>query len=132
MSTTLEIFLIIFIFVLIIISILAYSKLTKFLDSLRVNISTLTGTVDKLASDVTDVKEKLMDLTENADKIIVNANDIVGEVKVQTMRVSQSIDPFVSLINGFYHRVASPVRQTAGVLSGAAKAINHFFARVSE
>ncbi len=132
MSLTLETFIIIFIVALIIAMYLMYAKLGKFLDSARKDLTRLTDEVDRLTKDVSEVKSKIIITMEMTDKVAAQASDVIVGVKKQADRLNDAVEPVINLVNGFYHRIAPPVRQTAGVISGLTKAINTFFERTTQ
>ncbi len=111
---------------------LMYFKLGKFIDSFRNDLSKLTGEVNTLTRDVSDVKEKIIDTMDLADKVVAQSSNIVDNVKIQSDRLNDAINPLINLVNGFYHRIAPPVRQSAGVIAGVSKAINTFFDKTTQ
>lgn len=132
MSETLEIFIMVFIVALIILMFLMYSKLGKFLDSVRQDINRLIDEIDILTNDVTEVKEKVNDTIEIVNSITEKTNQIVAEAQNQMYKVYSATEPYYYLANDVYEKIAPPAKQSASMIAGFFKGLTTFFSKVSQ
>jgi uncharacterized protein YoxC len=98
----------------------------------------VTDSVQNIERNVTDLEKKVEPLIENTNKVLINAGEITGDVKMQLARIESLIDTVknkseqvVGFTNKLQYQIEKPVNESLNFISALRHGVKTFFLHLS-